>query len=383
MQKGGTSKANLIKIALLLVVALSATVVCTFVFQIFHPASLWYMALLGLMLLLVWLAVGFRPRRSVDGAAACQIVAVYLLIYLLIIYGLGLVTGFLRSGYSQAPLMILYNILPVIGITVLTELLRYAFVKRIGDNRLALAGVIAGFSLLQIMVGSTVYNLGTPLELFEMIGRLVMGGIAANVMLTYLAYKSDFRPGLIYALILGLYPLLIPVLPDLGAFIYSVLAIMLPILLFVRFNEFFITRRPIPGRQKASGRILWSLPMVAVLATMVILISGIFRYWAMAIGSSSMSPDINIGDVVIIDKGYGSMDEVEMGSVLAFWHDNRVVAHRLIEAKQDASGLKIQTKGDNNADNDAWAVRESDVVGVVRLKIPLIGWPTVWLDRTY
>jgi signal peptidase len=185
----------------------------------------------------------------------------------------------------------------------------------------------------------------------------------------------------VYALVLALYPLLVPVLPDLGSFIYAVLAIVLPLLLIMRFNEFFATRRPIPDRHQHTGRIVRLVPLVAVLATMVVLISGIFRYWAMAIGSDSMSPDINVGDVVIIDKERHDLANTELGSVLAFWHDGRVVTHRLIDIKHDAHGLRIQTKGDNNNSNDAWLVRESDVVGVVRWRLPLIGWPTVWLNR--
>jgi signal peptidase len=383
VKRGGTSKLNLIKIALLIAAALSAAAVCTFTYQVFHPSSLWYIGFLALLLAVVWLLIGFRPKRDSNGVAATQIVVVYVLLFLVLIYVLGLVTGFLRSGYSHTPLMLIQNILPVVGVVVLTELVRYAIVKRIGDHKGALAGVILAFSALHIIVGSTLYNPTVPLELFEMIGRLVLGGIAANVMLTYVAYKSDFRPTVTYAMILAVYPLAIPILPDLGPFIYAVLDIMLPMLLFMRFNEFFITHRPIPERHKRSGQILWAMPMVAVLATVVILVSGIFRYWAMAIGSDSMQPEIRTGDVVIIDKNYGDVENIELGSILAFRHDGRVITHRLIATEHDASGLKIQTRGDNNNSNDAWSVRESDIVGIVRWKIPLIGWPTVWLDWTF
>jgi signal peptidase len=103
----------------------------------------------------------------------------------------------------------------------------------------------------------------------------------------------------------------------------------------------------------------------------------------MAIGSDSMQPAIGTGDVVIIDKDFGDIKQVELGTVIAFYHDGQVVTHRLIKVKNSASGLIIQTKGDNNNDHDAWTVHESDLVGVVKYKIPLVGWPTVWLDRTF
>jgi signal peptidase len=381
MKTGGTSSTNLIKIALLSLAALLAVVIGTAVLGLFHNSSWWYLGFLAASLGLTWLLVGWRPRRSPEGAAASQIVTVYILFYLILIYLLGLVTGFLLNGYSTTPLMILRNSLPIIGITVLTELWRYALVKRIGDHRWSLVGIVVLFSLLTIVVGLPQYNLAVPLELFEMIGRLILGSIAANTLLTFVAYRSDFRPTLIYALIMAVYPVVLPILPDLGPFIYSVLAIMLPTLLFLRFNEFFVTKRPIPTRHQRSGRILWAIPAVAGLTVVVVLVSGIFRYWAMAIGSGSMAPAINTGDVVIIDKDYGEISQIELGTVLAFRRDGRIITHRLVGSQPDAGGLKLQTKGDSNDKDDAWTVRDSDVIGIIKGRIPIIGWPTVWLDR--
>jgi signal peptidase len=344
---------------------------------------LWFLGFLALGLVAAWLLVGFRPKCDIQGASSTQIVLVFVLFYLILIYLLGLVTGFLTTSYSLEPMMILRNTLPAVGVVVVFELLRYAIVKRIGDHKGALVGVALAFSAIWIIVNSTRYDLSSPMDSFEFIGQGVLGVIAANAMLTFVAYKSDFRPTLAYALILTIYPYLVPIVPDLGPFIYSVLAIMLPTLLFIRFNEFFTTHRPIPGREKRTGRIIASLPVVAVLATVVVLVAGIFRYWAMAIGSDSMQPAIGTGDVVIIDKSYGSIQDVELGSVIAFRHDGQVITHRLIEVKNSASGLQIQTKGDSNGSDDAWTVKESDMVGVVRFRIPFIGWPTVWLERTF
>ncbi|MDR0398074.1 MAG: signal peptidase I [Candidatus Nomurabacteria bacterium] len=381
MSKGGTSKVNLVKVTLLLLLALFVVTICTFVYKVFHPSSLWYLGFLAACLVVTWLVVGFRLRRSVDGGQATQIVVVYILLYMVLIYLLGLITGFLRNGYSLEPLMIVYNVLPVAGVTLLTELWRYALVKRIGNHKMTLVGVMLAFSVLTILVGLQTYRLGAPLEIFEMVGRLVLGGIAMNVMLTFVSYKSDWRPAVTYALIMAIYPIVAPIIPDLGPFIYSILAILLPTLLLMRFNEFFVTKRPIPGRHKRSGQILATAPIMVGLVVVVVLVSGVFRYWAMAIGSDSMRPGINTGDVVIIDKTYGAARDIQLGSVVAFRHDGKIVTHRLVETKNSVSGLQIQTKGDNNSANDAWVVREDDLVGVVRWKIPLIGWPTIWLDR--
>jgi signal peptidase len=277
----------------------------------------------------------------------------------------------------------LRNSLPVLGVVVLTELWRYALVKRIGQHRGMLALIALAFTALYVMAGIKTYNLAVPMEVFTMVGQLILGGLAMNVMLTFVAYKSDFRPTLTYAAVMALYPIVAPIIPDLGPFIYACLMIMLPTLLFMRFNEFFVTKRPIPGRHQRSGRLIRTAPVVAVLTVIVILVSGIFRYWAMAIGSDSMRPNISTGDVVIIDKDFGEARDIAAGTVVAFRHDGQIIAHRLTAVKDGASGLTLQTKGDNNEKDDAWTVRKDDLVGVVLYKIPVIGWPTIWLDRTF
>jgi signal peptidase len=86
---------------------------------------------------------------------------------------------------------------------------------------------------------------------------------------------------------------------------------------------------------------------------------------------------------VIIDKDYGAITDIELGSVIAFRHDGRVIVHRLIEIKENPSGHQLQTKGDANATADAWTVKDSDLIGIVRWHMPYIGWPTVWLDQVF
>jgi signal peptidase len=381
--QGRTLKCNLVKLLSLLTAMLAGTLICTFIFGLFHPSSWAYFGFLALGLAALGVLVGLRPRRQIDGAAATQIVTIYLLAYLLLIYLLGLATGFLKNGYSLAPTMILQNTLPVLAIVVATELLRYGMCQRVGDHKWLLVVIAAGFAALNIAVGLTTYHLTAPLDWLEMIGRLVLGSIATSALLTLVAYKSDSRPTLTYAVVMALYPIVVPIIPDLGAFIWSVLAIVLPTVLLLRFNEFFVTKRPIPGRERRAGRLLAMVPALAVLSVVVILVSGIFRYWATAIGSGSMTPQINMGDVVIIDQDYGAAEQLEPGTVVAFQHDGRIIVHRLVAVEQSPSGLRLHTKGDHNASEDAWAVTAGDIVGKVNWRIPWVGWPTVWIDQTF
>jgi signal peptidase len=364
--------------------ALCFVIVFTFLRPVFHPESWAFFAFLAGSFVLTWLLMGFRLRLSASGAGATQIMLIYLLCYLILIYLLGLFTGFLKNSHGLAPLTVITNLLPILAITTITELWRYTLVKKAGNHQLSIAIVALFFAAVNIMIGLPTYDLATPLQIFEMAGKLILGGIAANFMLTFVAHKSDFRPALTYALVLAILPVVAPILPDIGAFISAVLAFVLPLLLLMRFNSFFAAApQSAPRRQKRLLRVLAAAPAAALLVSIVVLVSGVFRYQAMAIGSDSMRPLISTGDVVVVDKHYGAAANIALGSIIAFKHEGKIITHRLIDIKHTSSGLHLQTKGDNNQDTDAWVVSESEVVGVVRFQLPLIGLPTVWLDRAF
>jgi signal peptidase I len=373
---------NVFKLASVLVLMLVATFLCTHIFKIFTPHNSEYVIFWAIILALIIALVGFEKDKSVTASSVMQIIIIYVLLYFLVIYLSGFLVGFVNNGYGLAPLTILGNLWPVLALIIVQELARHTIVKKCGDRKILLWATAIVFTIIDVAVGLQLYNLARPLEVFEMIGILGLAGLARNALLTFVAYKSSYRPTLFYRLMTEPYVYLVPFLPDLGPYIGSVVSILLPTLLIIRFNEFFVTKRPIPGREHRLGRILALVPMTSLLVIVVVLVSGIFRYYAMAIGSASMEPVIGVGDVVIIDKGIRELEQIEPGTVIAFQYDNRVIVHRLLEIKQQENQLVALTKGDNNDDVDGWNITNQDLVGVVNLRVPWLGWPTIWLDRT-
>jgi signal peptidase len=327
-------------------------------------------------------AVGWPREKSPWNKDTIQIMLIYVLFYFIVIYLLGLVAGFVRNAYSLAPLTILKNIAPVVVLIVLEELWRWVIVRKSAGKKWLLVLTAVLFVAFDSLMAWRGYHLDAALELFSFIGIVVMGSITKNAMLTFLSYKSSYKPTLVYALIFGVTPYILPIIPDLGPYINSVVGIILPTLLLIRYNEYFTTRRPIPGRESRGRKILALVPSVAVLATLVVLVSGVFRYWAMAIGSGSMTGAINMGDAVIIDKGDKDLAKIQPGTVIAFHHDGETIVHRLISVNTTGEVIG-QTKGDYNPDPDAWQIGPSDVVGVVKFRIPVVGWPTVWIEQTF
>ena len=67
--------------------------------------------------------------------------------------------------------------------------------------------------------------------------------------------------------------------------------------------------------------------------------------------------------------------------IIAFYHNDVILVHRVIGVYEDDYGIYYQTKGDNNDEADTWLVKENEVVGQYRMRFRWIGWPTVKLNE--
>ena len=115
---------------------------------------------------------------------------------------------------------------------------------------------------------------------------------------------------------------------------------------------------------------------------MISLTSGIFKFYVLAIGSESMEPRINKGDVVVVEKlNEKEIRKLKEGEVLVYKHNDMVVVHRIVKIIHNDDNYYFRTKGDNNSSEDMWTIDERAVIGEAVLKIPYIGIPTVWLSE--
>jgi signal peptidase len=112
------------------------------------------------------------------------------------------------------------------------------------------------------------------------------------------------------------------------------------------------------------------------------LISGVFSYYMMAIASNSMVPTFSRGDAVIVQKIKTSeIENIEVGDIIVYYHDQKMIVHRVVSIKNANGGLVFNTKGDNNEDKDNWDITESNIKGVVKKEIKYIGYPSIWLEE--
>ena len=94
-----------------------------------------------------------------------------------------------------------------------------------------------------------------------------------------------------------------------------------------------------------------------------------------------MTPNILKGDIVVIKKIDGDYSKLKKGQVIAYKYDNVIIVHRLINIIEEKGTYYFYSKGDANEKEDNWVINEDMIIGVVNVKIPYLGLPTVWLNE--
>lgn len=84
--------------------------------------------------------------------------------------------------------------------------------------------------------------------------------------------------------------------------------------------------------------------------------------------SGSMSPAINMGDVVVIGKA--NVSELKIGDVITFGEGKTFTTHRVINITPEG----FVTKGDANKAPDMGIAKRQDVLGKVIFTIPGLGY---------
>lgn len=375
-------KKNYIKLIIIEIIMLLTLCFNTFISSIFTATNISYILLWVLTFLILITSMGLAKDKHLYKIDILQIVFIYSTIYLLATYIFGFFFGFVRSPYSLEIIKIIKNILPIITIIIFQELIRYNIISKGKEKKFIIILSILIFLLFDISVGINSYTITDAMSIFEIIGLLILPSIIKSLLLTYISYKVGYKPVILYRIIFEVTIFILPIYPDLGIYFESILNVAFPIVLFLKLNTFFAKIKPTTIRTSKIKKFLFWAPTITILTTIVILISGMFKIYAMAIGSPSMTPNINKGDAIIIEKLSNSeLDELQVGNVIAYKYDKKIVVHRIVNIEKIANKYVFNTKGDNNDDVDMYDIDEDQIVGIVRYKIPFIGYPSVWLSE--
>lgn len=375
-------KKNYIKLLIIEIIMLLIICFNTFISSIFTATNIYYILFWIITFVILLLLLGFEKDKHLYKTDILQIIFIYSAIYLIATYIFGFFFGFVKSPYSLLPLKIIKNIIPVFLIIIFQELVRYNIIAKGKNNKKIIVLLTLIFIAFDIGIGFNYYAITDAMSIFELIGLLIIPSVTKNFLLTYTSYKSGFKPVILYRIIFELTIYILPIFPDLGIYFESILNIVFPVILFLKLNTFFAKIKPTTIRVSKMRSFLFWIPTTAILATIIILVSGIFKIYAMAIASPSMVPNINKGDAVIVEKlSNEEISNLEIGDIIAYEYDQKIIVHRIVSINKKSNKYIFQTQGDNNDDVDSYDVNQSQIKGVVRYKIPFIGYPSVWLNE--
>lgn len=344
-----------------------------------------------------------KPRGEKIKLLSIVVILATVVAQLMIFLLLGIKLGWVRNVYAWNFTSLFTVFLPLILAIIGEEILRGQMVEK-GRNSLA-AVCTAGICLW--LVESTIcvnaYNLSEAQGVFSFLAIVVGPSFLKTILLTYIAVVYDYRINIAYRFIMELPFYLLPVLPDAGPYLPVLFQIGVVLLLAIwlvslrKTSGFHLAvaqfktngirklkKRETEGQRKIKQAIRWCVVGVVAVAVVsyVALISGLFKYHFLAIGSGSMEPNIYRGDMILVEKSqnYNAMNE---GDILVYRHSNVIMVHRITEIIEQDGHYVFQTKGDANNSNDAWVVDQSDVIGITKSKIATLGYPTLWLNELF
>ena len=351
----------------------------SFVFDILSKYKM--VIFLLLIIFLFWKICGIEKDKHRFVKDIILDVIIFLFIFFIVFYLSGLIIGFTRPGNYYTLGGLKNYILPTILTVILKEYFRYVTICKAEGSKLAIVVSVLLFIFIDVTQVIRVSNFATPLDTFNFVSITLLPAISSNIALTYIANIVGYKPNIIYSLVMHLYRYLLPLIPNPSPYIYSIIMLVVPVLLAAdvyRFNNKYKDKELTRDykKKKLSGLILLVIPTIVL----TYFISGYFRYHAIVVASGSMMPTIYKGDVVIIDREKIDYNSLKEGEVLAFYHDNKIIVHRLIRVYEHNGEFILYTKGDNNDFEDDF-ITPKDVYGVVRYKIPYIGLLTVWINK--
>lgn len=333
-------------------------------------------AVFMLLLFFSILFLGYRKNKKTKIKYKINNIFIIISIfYLSTIYLAGNATSYISNEIDI--LKIIYLLLYVI----LKEILRYNCLIKCNKNDYEQYFITFSFIILDVLVLSDFSSLSS-LSLGTFV-NLVIKAILENLLLSYTSYKFGFYPCIGYAIIVSLFPIIAPIYPNLGNYLSLIIMIIYTSIIFYNISK--------PTRREEEETIntynksfVYYLERVVLflIIIVIVLVSGVTKYTLSAIGSDSMYPNLKKGDAVIVSKlSDKERDELSVGMIVAFYEGETVITHRIISIEEIDGEEYIITKGDNNSTKDVTKKKKDDIIGIVKIRLPLIGYPSVEISK--
>lgn len=166
-------------------------------------------------------------------------ISIVLIIFFIIYYIFGIVTGFYKISNYFTFYGIKTIIIPNILIVFLKEHFRFLFYAKIENSKILNTTTFIMFILIDLINILKISNFATPQSGFYFVALSLLPIIANNLVANHIIKKSNYVINIFWLLIINLYVYILPIMPNVGDYITSIIKIILPLIIYKKVNTFY------------------------------------------------------------------------------------------------------------------------------------------------
>ncbi|MGQ9726229.1 MAG: signal peptidase I [Candidatus Bathycorpusculaceae bacterium] len=270
-----------------------------------------------------------------------------------------------------------------------TEISRAYLTQTITKHKPTIALIL--ISLFYTLLTPTIpnyLNLTSPLAIAEFLIRTFIPTLAISLLATYFAYLGALPANLAYMAIPALFTWFSPILPNIQWQTQSILTVTATTIGFIILDQ---TIKPLPKTQherinirrttlkKGKSQLPYWTAIALIGLITVWSTTGLLGFTPTIIASESMTPTLNVGDIVIVLKT--PTTAIKIGDIIQYQTTAEApTIHRVIDKYETGGMLWFITQGDaNNAPDNP--INERQIMGKVILTIPKLGWISITLKE--
>ncbi len=351
-------------------------------FSLFIPVinSAWLGALI--MAVLAFLFTVFVKKRTIYNYVKKQILYLMLAIagiYVVFYYMSALIFGFTRvtAPLSFGPFF--EKVLPIAITVAASEIFRAIAIAQNSRQTIVISYIVCVLS--EVLTLSTIPGIDNFNIFMDVLAMTFLPAVMSNLLYHYLSKRYGPYPNIAYRLIVGLFIYIIPLASAVPDAFYSIFKLLVPIPIYLFIDYLYEKKRRYALGKKGVASLIISAVTLVFCTSIIMLISCQFRFCLIVVASPSMTGEINKGDAIIYEEytGGGALPD----EIIVFEKNNSTTIHRVVEVEVIDNQRRYTTKGDANEGEDPGYITDSNIIGRVRAKLPMVGYPTLWLRSLF
>lgn len=181
---------------------------------------------LGLYLIICAIFVKPHKTNNKNKKKVVLFMTVLAIIYVMILYIIGIFSGFYRNSTSISLKVLIQRIIPITAIIIISEVIRYIFVTK--NNKKSTIIITISLIFVDILTHIKIYNVFNLEEILALIGYVGLASVSTNLLSNYIVKRYGYIPNILYRVITTIYIYVFPVLPDIYLFFQTAIRIMYP-----------------------------------------------------------------------------------------------------------------------------------------------------------